>query len=119
MIIAIPADEKKTDSGVCPSFGRTPCFLYYNTETKESHFMDNGAADSPGGAGIQAAQELVDGGAQAVLTPRCGENAGQVLKAAEIAVYKTVPGSVQHNVEEFLAGRLTELTAFHPGYHGL
>ena len=38
MKIAIPVDEKNMESGVCPSFGRAPYFLFYNTETKESFF---------------------------------------------------------------------------------
>jgi predicted Fe-Mo cluster-binding NifX family protein len=37
MKIAIPVDEQNLDSGVCPSFGRAPYFLFYNTDTKESY----------------------------------------------------------------------------------
>jgi predicted Fe-Mo cluster-binding NifX family protein len=35
MKIAIPVDEKTLESNVCASFGRTPYFLIYDTETKE------------------------------------------------------------------------------------
>jgi predicted Fe-Mo cluster-binding NifX family protein len=52
MKIAIPVDEKSLESNVCVSFGRAPYFLIYDTETKESIFLDNGAAASTGGAGI-------------------------------------------------------------------
>jgi len=60
MKIAIPVDEKSLESNVCVSFGRAPYFLIYDTETKESIFLDNGAAASTGGAGIKAAQTIVD-----------------------------------------------------------
>ena len=60
MKIAIPVDEKTLESNVCVSFGRTPYFLIYDVETKESIFIDNSAAASTGGAGIKAAQIIVD-----------------------------------------------------------
>jgi len=63
-------------------------FLIYDTETKESIFLDNGAAASTGGAGIKAAQTIVDNKVNALLTPRCGENAANVLKSADIKIYK-------------------------------
>ena len=60
MKIAMPVDEKTMESTVCISFGRTPYFLIYDTETNESVFLDNSAAASQGGAGIKAAQTVVD-----------------------------------------------------------
>ena len=59
MKIAIPVDEKSLDSNVCVSFGRTPYFLIYDVDTKESVFLDNSAAASTGGAGIKAAQTII------------------------------------------------------------
>lgn len=46
MKIAIPVDEKTLESNVCVSFGRTPYFLIYDVETKESIFIDNSAAQA-------------------------------------------------------------------------
>ena len=77
MKISIPVDEKSLESNVCVSFGRAPYFLIYDTETKESIFLNNGAAASTGGAGIKAAQTIVDNKVNTLLTPRCGENAAQ------------------------------------------
>jgi predicted Fe-Mo cluster-binding NifX family protein len=88
MKIAIPVDEKSLESNVCVSFGRAPYYLIYDTETKESVFLDNSAAASTGGAGIKAAQTIVDNKVNALLTPRCGENAANVLKSADIKIYK-------------------------------
>jgi len=44
MKIAIPVDEKTLESNVCVSFGRTPYFLIYDVETKESIFYPYGTA---------------------------------------------------------------------------
>lgn len=115
MIIAIPADEKKPDSNVCASFGRAPYFLIYNTETKESKFIDNIAAGSRGGAGIKAAQTIADNKADALLTPRCGQNAADVLNSANIKIYKTTASSVKENIDAFVAGTLPLLDDIHAG----
>ena len=53
MKIAVPADEKNMDTTVCPSFGRAPYFLIYDTSSKEALFIDNSAAASQGGRGHQ------------------------------------------------------------------
>lgn len=118
MKIVIPVDEKSLESNVCISFGRTPYFLIYDIDTKESVFIDNTAAASTGGAGIKAAQMIVDNKANVLLTPRLGENAAEVLKAAEIKLYKTVTDSVKDNIDAFIAGKLPLLDKIHPGFHG-
>ena len=88
MKITIPVNEQNMESTVCPSFGRAPYFLLYHTDTNESQWLPNSAAESSGGAGIAAAQLLADSGADALITPRCGENAEKVLSGANITVYR-------------------------------
>ena len=118
MKIAIPVDEKDIRSKVCVSFGRTPYFLFYDTQTKEIVFLDNSAVVSPGGAGIKAAQAIVDNKVNALLTPRCGQNAADVLKAVDIKIFKTSNASVKENIEDYLAGKLYLLEEIHAGFHG-
>lgn len=118
MKIAIPIDEKSLGSNVCVSFGRTPYFIIYDTDTKESIFLDNTAAVSTGGAGIKAVQMIVDNKVNILLTPRCGENAADVLKAAEIKIYKTTTASVKDNINFFIDGKLPLLDEIHTGFHG-
>lgn len=117
MKIAIPVNEKNTETSVCISFGRTPYFLIYNSETKENIFIDNTAIASQGGAGIKAAQTLVDENIQILLTPRCGENAANVINSAKIQIYKTVNNSAQENINAFLEGKLSLLNEIHTGFH--
>ncbi|MHC1696176.1 MAG: NifB/NifX family molybdenum-iron cluster-binding protein [Eubacteriales bacterium] len=117
MKIAIPVNEMDIRSEVCISFGRTPYFALYDTDTSEYAYLDNSAAAAQGGAGIKAAQSLADSGAQVVVTPRCGDNAAEVLSGAEIKIYKSVPGTIEENVKAFLDGKLSELNEIHPGFH--
>ncbi|MCR1900283.1 NifB/NifX family molybdenum-iron cluster-binding protein [Irregularibacter muris] len=118
MIIAIPVDEKNLKATVCVSFGRTPYFLIYDTDTKESVFLDNSAAASTGGSGIKAAQIIVDNKVNALLTPRCGENAADMLKVADIKIFKTITISAKDNIDAFIAGKLPLLDEIHAGFHG-
>lgn len=117
MKIAIPVDEKNMETSICISFGRTPYFLIFETETKESLFLDNSAVASQGGAGIKAAQALVDNDVKALITPRCGENAADVIKAANIKMYKTINNSVNDNINAFNEGKLSLLGEIHAGFH--
>lgn len=118
MKLAMPVNEKDMRTEICVSFGRSPYFLFYDTKTKEGIFVDNSAAESAGGAGIKAAQIIVDNNAEALLTPRCGENAANVLKSADINLYKTEGVSVRENIDTFIAGKLSLLDEIHEGFHG-
>ncbi|MFU0832384.1 MAG: Dinitrogenase iron-molybdenum cofactor family protein (Modular protein) [Oscillospiraceae bacterium] len=117
MKIAVPVESKSLDVPVFPSFGRTAFFVLYDTQTDTHEFLDNSAAASQGGAGIKAAQMLVDHGAQAVITQRCGNNAAQVLNAAKIKMYQAQNGSVAENIEQLKNGTLSLLSEIHPGFH--
>ena len=118
MKIAIPADEKNLDSQVCISFGRAPYYLYFNTDNDIADFIENTAANAPGGAGIQAAQSIIDNKADVLLTPRCGENAAKVIHSSGVRMYKTVQGTIKENIELYKKGSLEPLTDIHPGLHG-
>lgn len=117
MKVAMPVGGKSMDAGVYQSFGRAPYFMTYDTQTKESTFVDNPAASSQGGAGIKAAQVIVDLQVVALLTPQCGENAASVLNAANIALYKTYGSSIQENLNAFDDQRLPSLDEIHGGFH--
>ncbi len=117
MKVAVPVDDKNMETSVCMSFGRAPYFMIYDTDTKEHSFLDNSAVDSPGGAGIKAAQTIVDHHVDVLLTPRCGENAAGVIKAAGIDLYKTEPQSAIDNINALVVGKLSSLNDIHPGFH--
>lgn len=117
MKIAIPVDDKSMETTVCQSFGRTPYFLIYDTASKEGMFLDNSAAASQGGAGIKAAQTIVDNKADMLITPRCGENAAEVLKSANIKIYRTKNNLINDNINALIDGTLSLLDEIHAGFH--
>lgn len=118
MRVAIPVDENHPGTSVCASLARAPYYLIKDTESEELTFVENTAANSQGGAGVKAAQLLVDQKVDALLTPRCGQNAAEVLTAAKMEIYKTEYPSARENLEAFQSSSLKALTEFHAGFHG-
>jgi predicted Fe-Mo cluster-binding NifX family protein len=117
MRLAIATDGTTLESEVCPSFGRTETFLIVDTETLEVEVLPNAAAHAQGGAGIVAAQALVDAGVDAAVALYLGQNAADVLTSAGVPVYKGVPGTAAETVRRFNANELTVLKDVHPGHH--
>jgi Uncharacterized conserved protein len=117
MKIAIPVDDNNMGTNVCMSFGRAPYFLIYEIESGKSVFIENAAANSQGGAGIKAAQTVVDNKTDALLAPRCGENAAEVIQAANIKIYKTMNSSLKETIDAFKDGKLSLLDEIHAGFH--
>ncbi len=117
MKIVLPVDTNSMQTEICQSFGRAPYFLLYDTEKNIDVFISNTAAQSPGGAGIKAAQIIIDSGANAVLVPRLGQNACNVLKSAGIKVFKTISNGVVENINLYKNNKLSPLETVHPGFH--
>jgi len=79
-----------------------------DTETGELSSHDNAQnLNAPQGAGIQAGQTVARLGAEAVLTGHVGPKAFTTLRAANVAVYTGVSGTVKEAIEQFKNGRLT------------
>lgn len=114
MKIAISLDENRQD--VCIVLARAPYFLFH--EDGRDSVMENPAAQAQGGAGIQAAQFLVDNNIDALITVRCGQNAADVFKAADMKIYRSVNKTAAEDLAAFKEGKLEPLTQFHGGFHG-
>ena len=115
MKIAIPLDENRQD--VCIVLARAPYFLM--RENGQDAIVENPAAQAQGGAGLQAAQFLVDQGVNVLITVRCGQNAAEVFKAANMKIYKSASKAAAEDLARLEDGSLRELTEFHAGYHGV
>lgn len=101
MKIAISSDSNTLDQ-VEPRFGRAAYFIIYDLESDTFTSVENRQAiESSGGAGIQAAQNIINAGATALITGHCGPNAFKALQAANIDVYVNVSGSMAQAIEDF------------------
>ncbi len=106
MKIVVTCTGNDLNAQTNPRFGRCPTYIFVETETMAFEALPNPAATASGGAGVQAAQFIVEQGAQAVLSGNLGPNAMEVLQAANIPAYLINAGSVRQAVEAFKAGQL-------------
>jgi len=106
MRIVVTSTGRDLDAPASPVFGRCPVYIFVNTETWEFKAVDNPAMSAAGGAGIQAAQFVVEQGAKAILSGHVGPNAYNVIQAAGVPLYTTNEGTVREAVEAYLAGQL-------------
>ena len=86
MKIAVSTSGKTLDSEVEPRFGRCAGFILFDTETRNFQYLDNSAQQNLSqGAGIQAAQMIVEAGAEVLITGQVGPKAAQVLEIGRAA----------------------------------
>ncbi|MFC1489598.1 NifB/NifX family molybdenum-iron cluster-binding protein [Candidatus Latescibacterota bacterium] len=109
MKIAISSQGKDMDSRCDPRFGRAKYFVVINSETGDFTAHDNSQnLNASQGAGIQAAQNINDFEADAVISGNVGPKALKALNAAGIAVYTGAVGTVRDTLENFSSGKLAK-----------
>jgi predicted Fe-Mo cluster-binding NifX family protein len=106
MKIVVTSNSADLDGPASPVFGRCSTFVFVEPETMSFEAVENPAVGAAGGAGVQAAQCVVERGAQAVLTGNVGPNAFHVFEAANVPVYLVRGGTVRQAVEAYKAGQL-------------
>ena len=117
MKIAVSSQGEHLDAPASPVFGRCPLYLFVETETMEFEAVPNPAMSQGGGAGIQAAQFVVNQGAEAVLSGNLGPNAFDVLQAASVPGFLVSEGTVRQAVEAYKAGQLRPMGGPNVGAH--
>lgn len=112
MKIAITTAGETLQAQVDLRFGRAAKFIIYDTENNTYEVFDNHQdLNAVHGAGIQAAENVVRKGANALITGNCGTNAYRVLGAAGVAVYTGFSGTVFEAINAFKNGELNKADA--------
>ena len=106
MRVVITSSGADLDQRCSPNFGRCPMFLFVETESMEFEAVANPAVDAAAGAGIEAAQFVVQSGVAAVISGKIGPKAMSVLGAAGIPFHPFGGGTVREAAESFEAGGL-------------
>lgn len=107
--IAVTSEGPDLDDALDPRFGRAAGFIVVDPETLEFEYLDNGASQVMAqGAGIQAAENVANSGAKAVLTGYVGPKAFKALAAVGIRVGQNLENmTVRQAVEAFTNGGVT------------
>jgi len=108
MKICVTATAGDLNAQVDPRFGRSQYFVFVDSDTMAFEAMLNEAIATPGGAGIQAAQTVLNKGGNVVISGNIGPNAFQVLSTAGVKIATGAYGTVKEAVEMYKTGRLSE-----------
>ncbi|MGC9224655.1 MAG: NifB/NifX family molybdenum-iron cluster-binding protein [Terracidiphilus sp.] len=111
MKLAITSQGEGLASSVDPRFGRAKAFVLVEPETGTVKTVDNAVnLNAMQGAGIQAAKQIVEMGAKALITGHVGPKAFATLQAAGVKIYPVDGGTVTEVLEQFKAGTLKAAT---------
>lgn len=120
MRIAVTSNGADLGAPASPVFGRCPWYLFVDPDSMEVEAVENPATGAAGGAGIQAAQFVVEHEVEAVVTGNMGPNAFDVFRSAGVPVYLLDEGTVRDAVEAYKKGELSEVGgATGPAHAGL
>lgn len=105
MKVIVTARTSDIDGEIDQRFARAACLIEFDLETGEHEIVDNKQnIDAMQGAGVQAAQNVVARGVEAVLTGHCGPKAFRVLQSAGVKVCVGMSGKVSDAVAAYKAG---------------
>ncbi|MBN2109757.1 MAG: NifB/NifX family molybdenum-iron cluster-binding protein [Methanosarcinaceae archaeon] len=119
MKICITSVSDSLEAAVDPHFGRCRKFMIVDPDSMEFEFLENKSLSASGGAGVQAAQQMIDKGVAALITGSVGPNAFSILSAEGIEVLSIRGGSVADAVSAYREGSLEKIEAPNsPGKRG-
>ncbi len=117
MKICVTSEEKTFDSPVSFRFGRSGYFLFIDLEKQKIlEVIENPAVGFGRGAGVSAAQTVVDKKATAVITGRVGPNAYNALSFSKVKIYDGAGLTVSQAVENLKKDQLSILKNAEPGF---
>lgn len=84
MKLMISAQNPSLESQIDRRFGRSPWLILFETETNQWEAFQNPGVTQSGGAGVAAAQFVVDQKANVVMSGDFGPNASRAFQAANV-----------------------------------
>lgn len=108
MKVAVSSKGETLDSEVSDIFGRCPYFIIAEIEENKIIKFDaieNSSASQNQGAGISAAQLVVEKDVNALITGNVGPRALDVLRQFKVEIYNG-NGTVNEALQKFMDGKL-------------
>lgn len=118
MKIAISTSGTTLNDQLDIRFGRCKYFLIYDTDTKTFNIIENEGQKASGGAGIAAAQQIIDEGVDAIITGSLGPNAFEIINKSGIKAYKSDSISIIEAIEKQQLDKLEMIDNAGPAHHG-
>ena len=102
--ICVAASDKDTNSEIDSRFGRCEYFVFFTIQDKKiinTEIVRNSGASQGGGAGIKAAEQLGEMGADILIAETIGPKAENILERLNIKIIKK-SGIIKTVVEEYI-----------------
>ena len=111
MKIAICSQSDNAESKVDARFGRSAFFAVYDDTEKQWKFVPNSQnMQAAQGAGIQAAQAIVDANVNVLIASNVGPKAMAALGTNNIAVFKIDPNvTLEQALAKYQTGELVQI----------
>ncbi len=106
MKILLPVEDKDSKI-ISDNFGRSEYFLLIDGDNYLYIYNEN--LNLSNGAGVKAAQLVIDLEVDVVIVPKLGEKASKLLKLADIDIYKSTSKSLNENLELLKENKLKYL----------
>jgi len=101
MKIAVTSDQDGLNQAVEERFGRCAVFAILDTDSGAMSYVPNRAREDSSGAGVKAAQQLMDLGVDLLITGKVGPGALEILKEGDVRVESWVAGTVGEALKRF------------------
>ncbi|AYF53452.1 diguanylate cyclase [Clostridium botulinum] len=109
MKIAVSSTGKELKDLMDDRFGRCTYFVIYDSETNKTEFIENEGHKTGAGAGIAAAQQILDEDINIIITGYLGPNAFDVFEGSDIEAFKCSDVTVQEAIELYRNNKLEKL----------
>ena len=107
MKIAISAASGNIEGKVNQRFGRCAYFIIYDVDAESFEAIPNAGAEASGGAGVQAAQTVVNSGATVIISGgHFGPSAHSALDAGGVEMLSSGTIAIKDAIAKFKAGKL-------------
>jgi predicted Fe-Mo cluster-binding NifX family protein len=110
--IAIASNGKILESQVDSRFGRCLYFLIVDSETEKFKVLPNTADSMSRGAGVSAAQLVVDQKVEAVMAGNFGPKAVNVLSQSGLKIFSVSGKTAKEAINDFKEGKLKPIVPF-------
>jgi predicted Fe-Mo cluster-binding NifX family protein len=116
MKICVTANNSGLEASVDPHFGRCKYFVLVDSKSMEFESIENGQGSASGGAGVQAAQQVIGKRIDVLITGSVGPNAFSLLSSEGIEMNIFSSGSVIEAIRAYEFGSLESIdSANSPG----
>ncbi|MGC8943039.1 MAG: NifB/NifX family molybdenum-iron cluster-binding protein [Caldisericia bacterium] len=101
MKICLTSTGNNLESFLDPRFGRCNYFVIVDTDTMNFKAIKNDASEARSGAGVKAAQFVINEGVDVLITGDIGPNAKMSFESSNIKIITGIEGSIKEIIENF------------------